>query len=53
MNPDNGRKDKSDNNRTAKAIAAMPMAGMVVAASLLLLPGLALISSYQQPAIAQ
>jgi hypothetical protein len=53
MNPDNRRKGKSDNNnRTAKAISAMPIAGIVVAASLLL-SGLALISSYQQPVIAQ
>jgi hypothetical protein len=50
MNPDNRRKDKSNNKRTSKAIAAMPIAGIVVAASLL--SGLALISSYQ-PAIAQ
>ena len=51
MNPDNRRKDKSNNKRTSKAIAAMPIAGIVVAASLLL-SGLALINSYQ-PAIAQ
>jgi hypothetical protein len=51
MNPDNRRKDKSNNERTSKAIAAMPIAGIVVAASLML-SGLALISSYQ-PAIAQ
>jgi hypothetical protein len=51
MNPDNRRKGKSNNKRTSKAIAAMPIAGIVVAASLLL-SGLALISSYQ-PAIAQ
>jgi hypothetical protein len=51
MNPDNRRKDKSNNKRTSKAIFAMPIAGIVVAASLLL-SGLALISSYQ-PAIAQ
>lgn len=51
MNPDNKRKDKSNNERTSKAIAAMPIAGIVVAASLLL-SGLALISSYQS-AIAQ
>lgn len=51
MNPDNRRKDKSNNKRTSKAIAAMPIAGIVVATSLLL-SGLALISSYQ-PAIAQ
>ena len=46
MNPDNRRKDKSNNKRTSKAISAMPIAGIVVAASLLL-SGLALISSYQ------
>jgi hypothetical protein len=51
MNQDNRRKDKSKNERTSKAIAAMPIAGIVVAASLLL-SGLALISSYQS-AIAQ
>ena len=51
MNPDNRRKGKSNNKRTSKAIVAMPIAGIVVAASLLL-SGLALISSYQ-PAIAQ
>lgn len=51
MNPDNRRKDKSNNERTSKAITAMPIAGIVVAASLML-SGLALISSYQ-PAIAQ
>jgi hypothetical protein len=52
MNSDNRRKDKSNNNRTAKAITAMPIAGIVVAASLML-SGLALISSSYQPAIAQ
>jgi hypothetical protein len=53
MNSDGRRRDKSINsNRTSKAIAAMPIAGIVVAASLLL-AGIALISSYQQPAIAQ
>jgi hypothetical protein len=50
MNPDN-RRDKSDNNRTTKAIAAMPIAGILVAASLLL-SGLSLVSSYH-PALAQ
>lgn len=50
MNPDN-RRDKSNNNRTAKAISAMPIAGILVAAPLLL-SGLSLVSSYQ-PAIAQ
>jgi ABC-type lipoprotein release transport system permease subunit len=48
MNPDN-RRDK--NNRTAKAITAMPMAGIVIAAALLL-TGLSLVSSYH-PALAQ
>jgi hypothetical protein len=52
MNPDNRRRDKRNNNSTAKAIAAMPIAGIAIAASLLL-SGLALISSYQQPVIAQ
>jgi hypothetical protein len=42
MNADN-RRDK--NNRTAKAITAMPVAGIVIAASLLL-SGLSLVSSY-------
>ena len=50
MNPDN-RRDKSNNNRTAKAISAMPIAGILVAAPLLL-SGLSLVSSYQT-AIAQ
>jgi hypothetical protein len=50
MNPDN-RRDKSNNNRTAKAISAMPIAWILVAAPLLL-SGLSLVSSYQ-PAIAQ
>ena len=48
MNPDN-RRDK--NNRTAKAVTAMPVAGIVIAASLLL-SGLSLVSSYP-PALAQ
>jgi hypothetical protein len=50
MNPDN-RRNKNINNRTAKAIAAMPIAGIVIAASLLL-SGLSLVSSYY-PALAQ
>src|SRR5919108_2352310 len=47
MNPDN-RRDKSNNNnnRTSKAIAAMPIAGIVVAASLLLMSGLSGVGSY-------
>jgi hypothetical protein len=48
VNADN-RRDK--NNRTAKAIIAMPVAGIVIAASLLL-SGLSLVSSYH-PALAQ
>jgi hypothetical protein len=44
MNPDN-RGNKSNNNRTSKAIAAMPIAGIVVAASLLL-SGLSVVGSY-------
>jgi hypothetical protein len=50
MNPDS-RKDKSKNNRTAKAIDAMPIAGIVVAA-LLVLPGLSIVGSYHS-ALAQ
>ena len=48
MNPDN-RRDK--NNRTAKAITATPIAGIVIAASLLL-SGLSLVTSFH-PALAQ
>lgn len=48
MSPDNIR---NNNNRTAKAITAMPIAGIVIAASLLL-SGLSLVSSYH-PALAQ
>jgi hypothetical protein len=52
MNPDNRRdKKSSDNNRTAKAITAMTIAGILVAASLLL-SGLSLVMSYH-PALAQ
>jgi hypothetical protein len=43
MNPHNSR-DKS-NNRTAKTIAAIPIAGIVIAASLLL-SGLSIVGSY-------
>jgi hypothetical protein len=50
MNPDN-RKDRGKNNRTAKAIDAMPIAGIVVAA-LLVLPGLSIVGSYHS-ALAQ
>ena len=48
MNSDN-RRDK--NNRTAKAITATPIAGIVIAASLLL-SGLSLVTSFH-PALAQ
>ena len=51
MNPDS-RKDKSKNNRTAKAIDAMPIAGIVVAA-LLVLPGLTIVGSSYNSASAQ
>ena len=51
MNPDN-RKDKSKNNRTAKAIDAMPIAGIVVAA-LLVLPGLSIVGGSYHSALAQ
>ena len=48
MIPDN-RRDK--NNRTSKVMAAMPIVGIVIAASLLL-AGLSFMSSYH-PALAQ
>jgi hypothetical protein len=48
MHPDN-RRDK--NNRATKAIAAMPIVGTIIAASLLI-SGLSLVSSYH-PALAQ
>jgi hypothetical protein len=51
MNPDN-RKDKSKNNRTTKAIDAMPIAGIVVAA-LLVLPGLSIVGGSYHSALAQ
>jgi predicted Zn-ribbon and HTH transcriptional regulator len=51
MNPDS-RKDKSKNNRTAKAIDAMPIAGIVVAA-LLVLPGLTIVGSYNSASAQQ
>jgi hypothetical protein len=51
MNPDS-RKDKSKNNRTAKAIDAMPIAGIVVAA-LLVLPGLSIVGGNYHSALAQ
>jgi len=48
MNPDNRR---DNNNRTSKAITATPIAGIVIAASLLL-SGLSLVTSFH-PALAQ
>ena len=52
MSPDS-RKDKSKNNRrTAKAIDTMPIAGIVVAA-LLVLPGLSIVGSSYHSALAQ
>ena len=52
MNPHSGKNDnkKDNNNRTAKSIAAIPLAGIVIAAAFL--SGLSLINIYQ-PAIAQ
>ena len=43
--------NKNNNNSRTKAIAAVPMAGIVVTAALL--SGLSLLSNYQEPAIAQ
>ena len=51
MNPDN-RRDTSNNNRRAKAIAAMPIAGIVVGVSLLL-SGLSLIGGSYHSVLAQ
>ncbi|HEY6756906.1 MAG TPA: hypothetical protein VI037_05905 [Nitrososphaera sp.] len=52
MNPYSGMNDnkKDNNNRTGKSIAAIPLAGIVIAAGFL--SGLSLINGYQ-PAIAQ
>jgi hypothetical protein len=51
MNPGN-RRDTSNNNRRAKAIAAMPIAGIVVAISLLL-SGLSVIGGSYHSVLAQ
>jgi plastocyanin len=51
MNRDN-RIDESNNTRT-KAIIAIPMAGIIIVAAAVLSGLLSIISSYQQPAIAQ
>jgi hypothetical protein len=50
MNPHSGI-DDNNNIRTKAIAAAIPMAGIIVAAALL--SGLSLFSSYQQPAMAQ
>jgi hypothetical protein len=52
MNADNRGNKRSNNNRTSKAIAAIPIAGIVVAASLLL-SGLSVVGSSYHPALAQ
>jgi hypothetical protein len=53
MNPGNRRRDNINNkNRTSKAIAAMPKAGIVVAASLLL-SGLSVIGGSNHSVLAQ
>jgi hypothetical protein len=53
MNPGNRIRDSiNNNNRTAKAIAAMPKAGIVVAASLLL-SGLSVIGGSNHSVLAQ
>jgi hypothetical protein len=51
MNPHSGMNDNYKKDRT-KATVALPMAGAIVTAALLL-SGVFLMSSYQQPAIAQ
>ena len=51
MNPHRGINDNNKKDRT-EAIAAIPMVGAIVTAALLL-SGLGLIGSYQQPVIAQ
>ena len=50
MNPHNGIDDNNNKDRTKAIAAAIPMAGIIVAASLL--SGLSLLNSYQ-PALAQ
>jgi hypothetical protein len=55
MNRHSGINDSNNNNikdRTKTTAAAIPMVGAIVTAALLL-SGLSLISSYQQPVIAQ
>jgi hypothetical protein len=50
MSPHNGIDDNNNKDRTKAIAAAIPMAGIIVAASLL--SGLSLLNSYQ-PALAQ
>jgi hypothetical protein len=53
MNPQSGKNDNNNKKDRTKAIAAdIPMAGAIVTAAILL-SGLSLIGSYQQPVIAQ
>jgi hypothetical protein len=52
MNRHSGINDNNKKDRTKEATAAIPMVGAIVTAALLL-SGLSLIGSYQQPAIAQ
>jgi hypothetical protein len=52
MNPDSRKDKRSKNNRTAKAIDAMHIAGIVVAA-LLVLPGLTIVGSYNSASAQQ
>jgi hypothetical protein len=52
MKPDNRSEKRSNKNRTAKVIAAMPIAGIVVVVSLLL-SGLSVVGSSYNPALAQ
>src|ERR671914_2033985 len=52
VNDNNNNNNKKDRTKQATTAAAIPMVGAIVTAALLL-SGLSLISSYQQPAIAQ
>src|ERR671915_140053 len=52
INDNNNNDNKKDRTKQATTAAAIPMVGAIVTAALLL-SGLSLISSYQQPAIAQ
>jgi hypothetical protein len=52
MNPHNGISDNNKKDRTKATAAAIPMVGAIVTAALLL-SGLSLIGSFQQPVTAQ